>query len=316
MFDSLFLAMTVVFPLCVLLGIGYVLKYWLKLASVTTKQLNQMVFKLFLPVLLFKNIYTADLSSDFDIRVVVFAVCAILVMYGGLCFVIPKVEPDRRKCSVMIQGIYRSNYVLYGIPVTAAIFDENHLGMASVLAAIIIPMINILAVLLFELFRDNGKMNWGQAGKGVLKNPLVIASVLGLLFVFLRIPVPALLMGSVSTLGSMATPLALIALGAEFHFSSMKRYRKQLWISVLGKLVFVPALMLTIAILLGFQGVNLVVLMVLFASPTAVASYTMACSMGGDGELAGQILVLTTLFSIVTIFAFTFLLDSMGLIFG
>ena len=176
-------------------------------------------------------------------------------------------------------------------------------------------MINILAVLLFELFRDNGKMNWGHAGKGVLKNPLVIASVLGLIFVFLRIPVPELAMESVSTLGSIATPLALIALGADFHFSSVKTYRKQLWITVTGKLVAVPVIMLTIAILLGFQGVNLVVLMVLFASPTAVASYTMACSMGGDGELAGQILVLTTLGSIVTIFAFTFLLNSMGLIF-
>lgn len=315
MFDSLILAMQVVFPLCVLLVVGYVLKRWLKLADVTTKQLNQMVFKLFLPALLFKNIYTSDLSSDFDIRVVIFAICAILLMYTGLCFAIPKIESDSRKCCVMIQGIYRSNYVLYGIPVTAAIFDEHHLGMASVLAAIIIPMINILAVLLFELFRDNGKMNWGHAGKGVLKNPLVIASVLGLIFVFLRIPVPELAMESVSTLGSIATPLALIALGADFHFSSVKTYRKQLWITVTGKLVAVPVIMLTIAILLGFQGVNLVVLMVLFASPTAVASYTMACSMGGDGELAGQILVLTTLFSIVTIFAFTFLLNSMGLIF-
>ena len=235
MFDSLILAMQVVFPLCVLLVVGYVLKRWLKLADVTTKQLNQMVFKLFLPALLFKNIYTSDLSSDFDIRVVIFAICAILLMYTGLCFAIPKIESDSRKCSVMIQGIYRSNYVLYGIPVTAAIFDENHLGMASVLAAIIIPMINILAVLLFELFRDNGKMNWGHAGKGVLKNPLVIASVLGLIFVFLRIPVPELAMESVSTLGSIATPLALIALGADFHFSSVKTYRKQLWITVTGK---------------------------------------------------------------------------------
>lgn len=315
MLDSLILAVQVVFPLCILLVIGYVMKRWMKLSQVTTRQLNQMVFKVFLPLLLFKNIYTSDLSSDFDWRVVVFAVCAILVLFTLLCFVIPKIEPDHKKCSVMIQGIYRSNYVLYGIPVTAAIFGENNLGMASVLAAIIIPLINVLAVLVFELFRE-GKMNWGQTLKSVLKNPLVIASVVGILFVVWSIPLPDLAMNSISTLGSIATPLALIALGADFRFSSVRTYRKQLLIAVLNKLITVPVVFLCLAVLLGFQGVNLVVLMVLFASPTAVASYTMACSMGGDGELAGQILVLTTLFSIVTIFCYTFVLNSMGLIFG
>ena len=314
MAESFWLSLQVVFPLCVLLAVGYVMKRWLHLSDVTMKQLNQMVFKVFLPLLLFKNIYTSDLGADFDVRVLIFAVCAILGMYILLCLGIPKIEAERKKCSVIIQGIYRSNYVLYGIPITGAIFGGDNLGMASVVAAVIIPLINVLAVLLFEMFRGS-QMNWGNALKGVAKNPLVLASVAGVVFLVCEIPLPELVMDSVNTLGSIATPLALIALGAEFHFTRLKRYCKQLMVAVPGKLIAVPVLFLTLAVLLGFRGMHLVVLMSLFASPTAVASYTMASTMGGDEELAGQILVLTTVFSVVTIFCYTFLLNSMGLIF-
>lgn len=315
MTESLLLSVQVVFPLCILLAVGYVMKRWLHLSQVTTKQLNQMVFKIFLPLLLFKNIYTSDLSADFDIRVLIYAICAILAMYTVLCLLIPKIEQDHKKCSVMIQGIYRSNYVLYGIPITEAIFGADCLGMASITAAVVIPLINILAVLLFEMFRDK-QMNWGNTIKGVLKNPLVLSSAAGVIFLVCHIPLPKLVMNSVNTLGSIATPLALIALGAEFHFTSIKRYGKQLTTVIIGKLIIVPVLFLFLAAALGFRGVHLVVLMALFASPTAVASYTMASTMGGDEELAGQILVLTTAFSVVSIFCYTFLLNSMGMIFA
>ncbi len=315
MAESIVLSLQVVFPLCILLVVGYVMKRWLRLSEVTTKQLNQMVFRVFLPLMLFKNIYTSNLKTDFDIGVLVFAVCAISVIYIILCLFIPKIESDRKKCSVMIQGIYRSNYVLYGIPITGAVFGGDNLGLASLVAAVVIPLINVLAVLLFEMFRGS-RMNWGNALKGVAQNPLVLSSVAGVLFLIWEISLPKLVMDSVSTLGSLATPLALIALGAEFHFTSLKKYRRQLMIAVPGKLMGVPVLCLSIAVLLGFRGMPLVVLMALFASPTAVASYTMASTMGGDDELAGQILVLTTVFSVVTIFCYTFLLNTMGLIFG
>ncbi len=313
MADSLFLSLQVVFPLCMLLAAGYVMKGWLKLSEVTTKQLNQMVFKVFLPLLLFRNIYTSDLKGDFDVRLLVFAICAILGMYIFLCLWIPRIESDRKKCSVMIQGIYRSNYVLYGIPITSAVFGGDNLGMASILAAVIIPLINVLAVFLFELFRGS-RMNWGNALKGVATNPLVLSSAAGVVFLVCKLPLPKLVMDSVSTLGSIATPLALIALGAEFHFTSLKKYSRQLLIAVPGRLVIVPTMFLTLAVLCGFRGMHLVVLMALFASPAAVASYTMASTMGGDEELAGQILVLTTVFSVVTIFCYTFVLNSLRLI--
>lgn len=314
MIESFWLSIQVVFPLCVLMLMGYIMKQWLHLSEVTTKQLNQMVFKVFLPLQLFKNIYTSDLSVDFNVGMLIFAVSAILLVFLFLCTIIPKIEPDRKKCSVMIQGIYRTNYILYGLPITESIFGSGNLGMASITAAVVIPLINVLAVLLFEMFREQ-KMNWSNTIKGVIKNPLVLSSAAGAICLAWQIPIPNLMMESVSTFGSIATPLALIALGAEFHFTSIKRYRKQLLITVPGRLIAVPVIFLTLAVLLGFRGMHLMVLMALFASPTAIASYTMASSMGGDEELAGQILVLTTVLSVITIFCYTFLLNSLGLIF-
>lgn len=312
--ESLILAIQVVFPLCAILVVGYIMKRTLKLTLESTNQMNTSVFRCFLPVLLFKNVYTSDLKQDFDPMIVLYALACIGIIYIILCLTIPKIESDRRKCSVMIQGIYRSNYVLYGIPIVESIFGSDRLGMASVMAAIVIPFINVLSVLVFELFRGT-KMNWGRTVKGVLTNPLVLASAAGLLFMGLKIKLPEPVMVTINYLSNVATPLALFALGAEFHFKSIRKYWKQLLISVTGRLLCVPIICLSIAILLGVRGMALVVLMAVFASPTAVASYSMACAMDGDAELAGQILVLTTVFSIVTIFCYTFLFNFMGLIY-
>ncbi len=306
--ESLILSLKVVFPLCIFMILGYELKRFMKLGDETLKQMNALVFKVFLPVMLFKNVYNSDLSVDFNLGLLIYAITAIVVCFLMLCFLIPKIEKDNRKCSVMIQGIYRSNYVLFGIPVTAAIYGEDHLGMATILAAAAVPVFNILAVLVFEMFRG-GKLNIKKLLLGIASNPLVIASFIGIVFLLLEIPIPEMVMDTIGDLGGMATPLALIVLGATFQFQSMEKYRKQLTLTVLGRLVIVPAIFLSIGIALQFRQVDIVALMVLFGAPTAVSSFTMADQMGGNGELAGQVVVLTSITSIVTIFGWTYLLN-------
>jgi predicted permease len=311
--ESLFLSLKVVFPLCVLMTLGYVLKRLMKLNEVTLKQTNQLVFKVFLPVMLFVNVYNSDLSADFSLSLLIYVMVTIIMCFLVLLFLIPKIEPDRRKSSVMIQGIYRSNYVLFGIPVTAAVYGADKIGMTTILAAVTVPLFNVLAVIVFEVFRG-GKMNIKKTLSGIITNPLIIASFLGVVFLLFKIPVPTLAMDTIENIGGLATPLALIVLGATFEFKSMEKYRKQLTIAVLGKLVIVPGIFLMIGILLHFRTVNLVTLMALFASPTAVSSFTMADQMGGDGELAGEVVVLTSAFSVLTIFSWTYLLKFLQLV--
>ena len=121
-------------------------------------------------------------------------------------------------------------------------------------------------------------------------------------------------METVKDIGGLATPLALIILGATFAFGDLRIYKIQLVTSVCGRLLLMPAIFLGIGILLGFRNHELVALMSLSASPTAVSSFTMADQMGGDGKLAGGIVVLTSIGAVFSIFMWTFVLNINGLI--
>ena len=171
----------------------------------------------------------------------------------------------------------------------------------------IIPMYNVLAVVSLEVF--NGKrLNIGKILIGIITNPLIIASVLGILFVVFQVPLPTPLYDTMEDLAGIATPLAFVILGASFSFGDVGRYIKETSIVLVAKLLVFPVLFLGIALMLGFRGAPLAVLLTVFGSPIAVSSFTMAQQMGGDDKLAGQLVVFSSIFSIGTMFLLIFFL--------
>lgn len=305
--ENLIISINVVLPLFLLIALGYGLKRIRMYDEVTLKTLNKLVFKVFLPVYLFHSIYSTDLSDVFDIKVILFAIAGLLIWFLLLMFLIPRIEKDNAKRGVMIQGMFRSNFVLFGLPVAISLCSEEKIGMTSLLLGIIVPIYNVLAVITLEIFRG-GKPSVKKIVLGILKNPLIIASVLGVGMYLLKIELPYTIEKTVVDIGRVATPLALIALGGGFEFHKVKGDIKQLMVSVIGKLVISPLLMVTVAVLLGFRNEILVPILLMSGAPTAVSSYTMAEQMGGDGELAGEIVVFTTGISIHTIFLWVFVL--------
>ena len=149
--------------------------------------------------------------------------------------------------------------------------------------------------------------------KGIATNPLILATLVGLVFLLLKIQLPGFLMDPVVQVKNVATPLALVVLGASLHLEKVKGNKRNLIFIVLGRLVLVPAAVLLPAVATGFRGIELITLLGIFASPTGVSSFTMAQQMGGDGELAGEAVVFTSLFSLFTIFLWTFLLKQLGM---
>ena len=115
-------------------------------------------------------------------------------------------------------------------------------------------------------------------------------------------------------MAAIATPLSLVVLGGTFHFNALKRNAAVLLLGVAGKIVLSPLIMVPIAALLGFRDANLLSLMIVFASPTAVNSYTMADAYGHDPELAGQLVVMTSIFSMGSVFVWILILQNLGLI--
>ena len=142
----------------------------------------------------------------------------------------------------------------------------------------------------------------------------LIGAALGLIFLLLRIPLPQPVEKTVSDIGGMATPYCLIVLGGSIHLSRFGDYGRSLWLAVLGKSVIIPLVFIPLVVLAGFRGDALAALAVMLACPTAVSGYTLANQCGADGELAAQLIVVTTLFSVVTMFLTIWVLTSMALI--
>ena len=309
--DSLILSLEIVLPLFLLMAVGYVIKLTGLMNETSVKQTNKVIFKIFLPLLVFCNIYNTELSESFDSHLLLYAVAGVAIQFVlSLCLAV-LTEKENSRRGVMLQGMFRSNFVLFGIPISTALFGETAAGLASILIAVIIPMYNVLAVVSLEIF--NGKRpNVWKILVGIITNPLIIASAVGILFVALRIPLPTPIYDTVSDLGSIATPLAFVILGASFSFGDVGRYVKELFVVLSTKLLVFPALFLGIALLLGFRGAPLAVLLTVFGAPIAVSSFTMAQQMGGDDKLAGQLVVFSSILSIGTMFLIIFFLKEMA----
>ena len=215
----------------------------------------------------------------------------------------------------MAQGICRSNFVIFGVPLCQAICGDSILGKISVAVAIVIPVINVLAVVSLEVFRgENGGFNIKKIAKGVITNPLIISSALGIIVLLSGIKLPEIAQKTISDVAKIATPLALILLGASINFSTVKGNLRQLIITISGRLVVLPLIGITLAAIIGMRGGDLALLIAALASPTAVSSYPMALQMDGDGDLAAQIVAFSTVICIFTVFMWVFALKQLGLI--
>lgn len=311
--ENLILSLNVVFPLFLTMSLGYFLKYLNLFDNSTLDRMNNITFKSFLPMLLFYNIYKTDLHDTFNLKLIIFSVTCVIVLYLILYLLVPLIEKDNKKRGALLQGLFRSNFVIFGLPITESLFGSEKVGVAAILIAIIVPLFNMLSVLALETFRD-GKLNFKKIFIGIIKNPLIIASCLGIVTLVLKIKIPTSIEKTISDVSKMATPLSLILLGASFKFDNIKKYLKQTTIAVIGKTILIPCIMLPICIMLGYRDVELSTLMIIFAAPTAISSFTMAQQMDSDSDLAGQIVVFTSAFCVITVFMWIFILKQFYLI--
>ena len=310
--ENLMISANAVLPMCLVMALGYGTRRlgWLRREEIST--INKIAFRIFLPCLLYYNIYCSDLSGSFDPLLMAYAVGGVLLTFGlalGYTLLTEKL-PERR--GVLIQGMFRSNYVIMGIPVATALLGADQLGTVSILIAVIVPLFNMLAVVVLEVFRGQKPKPLHILGQ-IAKNPLVIGSVLGILTLVAGIRLPHILEQTIQSVSAIASPLQLFLLGAFFQFSGLKTYRRELVTVSIAKLIVSPGLFLGLGALLGFRGVAFVSLIGIFASPTAVNSFTMAQQMGGDAELAGDIVVTTSAASLLTMFLWIFLFKSLGM---
>ena len=311
--NNLIVAFNAVVPMFVIMIIGVFLNQKKMIGETTQKQMNSLVFQVFLPILLFWNIYSADFHMVFRPKFLLFILATILIECLIIAVVVIPMEKSNEKRGTLIQGSFRSNFVILGIPIIVNLFGAENTGLTSISMIAVIPTYNILAVITLEMFR-NSKINVKEIIVGIAKNPLIIGTICGIIALASGIKLPMPIEKIVISLADVATPLALVIMGASFKFSKIKENRKSLIFAVAVRLFIAPFFCIGVAAFMGYRGIELAVLMVIFAAPTAVSSFPMAQKMGGDGDLAAEIVVFTTMFSCITIFLWVFILKQLCLI--
>ena len=311
--ENLMLSANAVLPMFMLLAAGFLSQKAGVLTREDVPRFNKVAFRIFLPCLLFYNIYCSDLSAAVKPGLIIYAVCGVLLVFAAAYLSVQHLVRREDWKGVIAQGIFRSNFVIMGIPIAQALVGADQLGAVTVLIAVVVPLFNFLSVYVLERFRG-GNVNVRKVLLEVAKNPLIISSLLGILCQLLGIRLPHLLEQTVSSLSVIASPLQLFLLGAFFRFDGLGRYLKPLTAVTTIKLFVTPALLLSTAALLGIRGGDFVGLIGIFASPTAVNSFTMVQQMDcGDAELAGDIVVMTSAVSILSFFLWILIFKTFGI---
>ena len=316
MLNNFIFSINAVLPVFIIILLGFGLKVKGVLDEAIVKKLNFVSFYYAVPFLLFRDIYNSDLNIAFDPKFVMYAVlttfaCCILVWAIGSVFI-----KDKPTLGSFVQGCFRGNYAIIGLPLVASVLGDLGTGKSAIITTFIVPIYNVLAVTVLTL--NSGKANDGSIKRALVniaKNPLILGIVCGLPFTIFNIRLPQFIMGSIDYMAGLATPLALIGIGASISIGEVKETMKLTSVVTVVKLVIVPILFISLAILLGIRSAEeLVILYVMYASPTAINSYIMASTMGANDKLAANIVIMTTFVSAFTFTFGVFLFKTLGLV--
>jgi len=320
-----------VLPIVLLIVLGYVLKRTGLLTKEFLNVGNKLTFRVLLPVMLFCNVYGIERLGDINIGFVLYGAAGVVAVFFLAVIVCCLFTKDSAKRGTLIQAVFRSNYAIIGIPLAASLFGDKGAAAAGVMSAFCIPLFNILAVVTLTVFNGSSEKHRPDIKKilyGIVTNPLILGTVAGLAAVGIR---ELFFMGNISfrlsditvlyksleSIKSICTPFALIVLGGKFEFSGVPRLWKDIVFGTVTRTVAVPVLGLVGAYMLrnilNFSGEHFAAFVGVFATPVAVSSAIMAKEMGADDELAGQLVVWTSLISTFTIFIYVTILVMLGI---
>lgn len=332
---NLFFTLNAVMPIVTVIAAGYFLKQLKVLNQEFFPLLNKLCFRCFLPCLLFYNVYNVENIYEISEygKMCLFAVVSIVLAFIAAFFAVISLVKDDRQKGVMLQCAYRSNYAIIGISLAMSICSGNSKPVvaASILSSVSIPLFNVLAIIALSVFvKENGrKVRVSDVLKKIITNPLILGVLAGFICLSIRYVIPfspegnkyftikqnlPFLYKAVSMLAQAASPVALIALGGNFRFSAVSRLKKQIISGVLVRTVFYPCVCLYFAYKAGFASLEFPALIALYGTPLAVSTVPMTSEMGSDAELAGQLVVWTTLSSAFTLFGIIFFCVQKGIL--
>ncbi|MCP5158028.1 MAG: AEC family transporter [Gammaproteobacteria bacterium] len=299
MLSDLSFSLQITAPIFFIISLGFLFKKIGWIDDAFAKKGSDLVFKVTLPCLLFVKLSKTDFTRGLPLALIGYAVFATSVVFVLLeLFATPMVKEARDK-GVFVQGAFRGNMGIIGLAFCISAFGEDVLGIASIYLAVLTILFNVLAVMTLTRHRGDGHTKkMANLLTGILKNPLIMAIVSGILVSVFRIPIPGIAIHTGEYFASMTLPLALVCAGATIRAKEFQSSPPLYWSSIM-KLVFVPFVITAGGVLVGLRNEQLGVLYLMSASPTAAASYPMAQAMQGNHYLAGAIIAVTSVGSLL-----------------
>lgn len=315
--ENFIFSINVTFPIFLVMVIGYILKQIGMLNDNFVTVANKFNFKVTLPFMLFRDISGVDIRAVFDLKYVLF--CAIVsticfwLIWGGVKLFVK----DKTIRGAFVQSSFRSSAAVMGLAFIQNMYGSSAMGPLMIVGAV--PLYNIFSVIVltFEAQTDeaiNGREKVKEACINIAKNPIILGILTGLIAALLQLDFPVIMDKTINNVAQMATPLALITIGAGFEGrKALAKIRPTIAASMI-KLVIQPLIFLPVAAWMGFTGEKMIAILIMLASPTTPSCYIMAKSMKNDGVLTASVIVTTTLLAAFTLTGWIFILKSVGLI--
>jgi len=304
-------------PFILLAALGFFIKRRGMIDDNLVKQGNRIVFNFAIPATIFNNVYRADLSEVFDVRFLTFNSLYLVVFFliiWGLAWIMMK---DKDLVPSFVNTAYRGSLPVVALPLLVLMFSDAYdpnILPKGILAVSVLQILTISAAVVLFAVHDPAARKKGALGiiVSILKNPLVIGVILGLIFNAFGWTLPTFAATTVDSMGAFVMPLAMICVGANISFRGFDKKFKYVTIATAVKLLIMPIAGVLVAYLFGFRGSDLTLIMILNALPMAVGAYVMQAELGGDSYIGASVLMITMVLSALTLTLFIFLFRVMG----
>jgi len=315
MIENIIFTGNVVAPVFLLVALGYFLKKINVINENFVDVTSKFVFNVSLPALVFINIAEIDLSTAIDLKQIVYIYAATLIGFFIIWVISIPLIKEAKNLSVFVQGAFRSNFAIVGFAIISKLFGSIALGKAAIILAFILPLYNILAVIILTVpFRKEKKINLKSTLAEIILNPLIVAVIIGLPVSYFKVEIPSVINLTAGFLSELALPLALVGIGGSLNLPNIKKASGLAFSSSAIKVIFIPLLLTFGSYYFGYRGLDLGIMFVLFACPTAIVSFIMAEAMGANSKLAGNIVLISTVASVFTIAIGIVILKELSLI--
>ncbi|WP_395341277.1 AEC family transporter [Ningiella sp. W23] len=319
--------LSVIGPVLLLIVIGYLFYRFKVLDDAFVEKASKLIFNFALPALLFVNISASDISALTEPKTIAIGVSATLIIFILYLLWASFMVKHRQDKGVLIQGAFRANMGIIGLAYCANAYGSEGLAYASIYLGCLTIVYNVMSVAVLNIFsaeqialtgsnkqdplllKNKVRVSKSRIGKGIITNPIILSIIAGVMFAYLRIPVPEFALNSLGYFAQLTLPLALLCTGASLRFSNVGSNHQVLSAAVMGKCILYPLVTIALALVFDISGLSLGVIFFMALSPTAAASYVMVRKIGGNHQLAAQIIALTTIASVpVTVLAYFLML--------